>query len=280
MSDYVHFLGVDLGQSQDFTAIALVEEGQYLPSRAAQLAAGVASERVDGWQWFDADPTTADAGGWALPSAMTLRQLDAARRWTAQYGRPADPPLAVRHLERLPLGTSYPDVVRRVKQLISTAPLQPDTTAVLVDQTGVGRAVCDYFALEGVRVIPVTVTGGIAVTGDAISGLHTPKRDLVGATQVALQQRRLTIARALPDASVLVKELASFKVKITAAANDTYGSWREGEHDDLAFALCLAVWFRGWFNSLLDNDARTRERRASTAEHTPNRPLHRTRSRR
>ncbi len=37
----------------------------------------------------------------------------------------------------------------------------------------------------------------------------------------------------LPEAALLVQELLNFQVKITAAGNDTYRAWREGQHDDL-----------------------------------------------
>ena len=34
------------------------------------------------------------------------------------------------------------------------------------------------------------------------------------------------------------------KIKVTAAAVDTYGAWREGQHDDLVRALAMPVRFR------------------------------------
>lgn len=41
---------------------------------------------------------------------------------------------------------------------------------------------------------------------------------------------------------MLINELLSFKVKITPNAHDTYGTWREGVHDDLVLAVALAYW--------------------------------------
>jgi hypothetical protein len=41
-------------------------------------------------------------------------------------------------------------------------------------------------------------------------------------------------------ASVLVKELETFRVKITASANETFASWREENHDDLCRELVHA----------------------------------------
>jgi hypothetical protein len=39
-----------------------------------------------------------------------------------------------------------------------------------------------------------------------------------------------------------VQELENFRVRITPAVNEVFGDWREGEHDDLVFALALAAW--------------------------------------
>ncbi|HEY7309269.1 MAG TPA: hypothetical protein VH643_07940 [Gemmataceae bacterium] len=65
---------------------------------------------------------------------------------------------------------------------------------------------------------------------------------LISKLQVLLQARRLQVARTLPEAAVLVKELENFRVKITAARPETFASWREGQHDDLVLAAALAAW--------------------------------------
>ena len=61
--------------------------------------------------------------------------------------------------------------------------------------------------------------------------------------QVLLQQRRLKIARSLPDAETLVSELQTFRVKVTLAAAETLDAWRENAHDDLVLAVALACWW-------------------------------------
>src|SRR5262249_19666725 len=72
-------------------------------------------------------------------------------------------------------------------------------------------------------------------------GLHLPKKELVGTLQVLFQTRRLQVARTLPDAATLVRELESFRTKITLARTDTLETWREGQHDGLVLDLALAA---------------------------------------
>lgn len=148
-------------------------------------------------------------------------------------------------LERYPLGTGYPAIVQavtaRVAQLAEQEPAA--LRALVVDHTGVGRAVWDLLvrARPPASLVAVTITGGDRATreGDL---WRVPKRDLVGAAQVLLQGRRLRVAAALPEAGALTQELLNFRVTITASAHDTYAAWREGDHDDLVLATALACW--------------------------------------
>ena len=39
-----------------------------------------------------------------------------------------------------------------------------------------------------------------------------------------------------------MRDLETFRVKVTAAANETFGAWREGQHDDLVLAVGIAAW--------------------------------------
>jgi hypothetical protein len=205
------FLGLDLGQTQDFTALAVLER-----------------------------PATA------------VRQADS-----------APPEYALRHLQRFPLGTPYTEIVPAVARLTSTHPLSG--SALIVDQTGVGRAVVDMLRQAAGWVVPITITGGHAVSRTEDGSYHVPKKELVTGLQVVMQARRLQIARRLPDAALLIRELQNFQVKITAAAHETFGVWRDGQHDDLVLAVALACWwgerhppayegmFRGGGESLIAN---------------------------
>ena len=144
---------------------------------------------------------------------------------------------AVRHLHRWPLGTAYPAIVTDVKTLFAAAPLAGSILAV--DQTCVGRAVVDLFRSAGIggQLWPYTITHG-----ESGKGCTVPKKNLVGAVQVPLQDRRLKIAESLPLAPVLTEELQLFRVKVTLSANETFEAWRERDHDDLVLALALAMY--------------------------------------
>jgi len=191
-----YFLGLDLGQAQDYTALAVVERKIF---------------------------------HYTLPSK--------------QYH--------VRHLQRFKLGTSYPEIVDKVKAMYEKPPLRGQ--AVLVaDATGVGRPVMDLFRKDGLRPIAVTITGGTIVNAGSY-GFHVPKRDLITNLQVLFQSGSLKIAGKLLDADILIDELLNFKVKIdTRTAHDSYEAWREGIHDDLVLAVALACWYaerKGKYNN-------------------------------
>src|ERR1019366_929588 len=90
------YLGLDLGQRQDHSAIAVVEK------------------------------------------------LEQGR----PYGEPVFEALLVRHAERVPLGTTYPEVVERVRTLLETPEIEGQCELV-VDATGVGAPVVDLLRLAG-----------------------------------------------------------------------------------------------------------------------------------
>ncbi len=149
----------------------------------------------------------------------------------------------VGHLERFPLGTPYPDIVRGMVDLTKRRELGGDWQLV-VDATGVGRPVVDLLreALDRRRVHPLTIVGGGEATAGAF-GLRVPKRDLVLTLKVLLETKRLEFIGGWPEARTLIQEALTFQVKITDAAHDTYGAWREGTHDDLVLSVALAAWY-------------------------------------
>src|SRR5262245_2000254 len=153
--------GLDLGQSQDFTALAAVE------------------------------CTRPEPNGNGQPQLL----------------------LAVRHLERWPLGTSYVQIAEDVKARFADPPLQGALLAV--DKTGVSAVVLEviYKARPSAQVRAITITAGHAVTkvdeGLSRRGWHVPKKDLVAGQ----------------------------------TGHEEFGSdWRERAHDDLVLAVALAGW--------------------------------------
>jgi hypothetical protein len=225
-----YYVGLDLGQRKDYTALAIVESPIWVQSS---------------WK-----PNWAFPDGWVSPADYSIQARQMFRSYELEHGVPHRPVLSVRELMRFPLGTGYPDIVDRVARLMMQPPLN-EGSVLLVDATGVGQPVVDLFRQRGLKPIAVTITGGREVNADG-DNMAVPKRDLITATQVALQSGRLRIAESLAESKILAQELLNFQVKITAAANDTYGAWREGTHDDLVLALALATWYREWWNTYTD----------------------------
>ncbi|MEO8595978.1 MAG: hypothetical protein ABI759_21835 [Candidatus Solibacter sp.] len=194
----IFFTGLDLGQRQDPTALAVVEWKEY-------------------------------AGAWDAAAFTHRRETS----------------LSLRHLERIPLGTSYPDVVERVISVMQSRTMQSaERTHLIVDGTGVGPPVVDLLRsrdLGGAKLWPVTITGGDSERY-ADGYYRVPKRDLIVGLQVLVQQGRLQIASGMREGTELVKEMSEMRLKVTGAGSERYGADRSGEHDDLVLAVSLACW--------------------------------------
>jgi hypothetical protein len=229
-----YFVGLDLGKRQDYTALAVIEEPLYVASDEQAFAWGMPPIGT----------------GWLSPAGFVPATVRTIRAHNFYDGRPAQPPLSVRHLERFPLGTRYPVIVQRVAALMRTVPLAGDAV-LIVDGTGVGAAVVDDFRLALHDLKDVTITGGTNVNFEPPDRYKVPKRDLVSAVQSLLQADRLRIARELQESQTLVDELLAFQVTITEAANDRYEG-RSGAHDDLVLAVAMPCWFRGWYSAHID----------------------------
>ena len=63
---------------------------------------------------------------------------------------------------------------------------------------------------------------------------------LVSRLQVLLQSRRVHLPRTM-EARVLAQELLDYEIPVSEQANDTYGAFRVGSHDDQVTALGLAA---------------------------------------
>jgi len=185
-------VGLDLGQSQDFSALAMLE--------------------------------------WAPPPPAVR----------------AAPVYDLRTLHRWPLGTPYTEIARSLADYLAAAAMRKPV--LVVDETGVGRPVVEMVLREllarkaAFGLTAVTITAGHAPTLAGPGVWHVPKKTLVASVQVLLQTRRLRVPRGLPLSETLVRELESFRVKVTVAGNETFEALRERDHDDLVLAVALAAW--------------------------------------
>jgi hypothetical protein len=203
-------VSVDLGQTQDPTAVAILEcVTEYEQLRAA----AVTRHDID-------------------------LALEAARRPGARCR------IDVRHLERLPLQMSYVDQVAHVASLLRRPPLDRVRPDLLVDQTGVGRPVVDMFRRAGLRPIGVTITAGDSATRTEQRDWRVAKLLLVGRLQAALHAGDLRVASGLAEAATLVAELQDFRGTITETGYARFGA-RDGAHDDLVLAVGIGVWWAG-----------------------------------
>ncbi|HEY7066404.1 MAG TPA: hypothetical protein VII06_33335 [Chloroflexota bacterium] len=138
------------------------------------------------------------------------------------------------------VGVSYAEQERRVVALLRRPELRP--APLVIDIVGCGRGEFDRYVERGLQPTGVFAHAGHQVTREGAIW-RVPKRDLIHAAVRVLQERRLHIAPALPEAATLVKELADYRVTIDAqTAHDSYAAWRTGSHDDTVFALALCLW--------------------------------------
>ena len=181
---------------------------------------------------------SADLGQVNDYTAITIFEIIGSRQSTVYH---------LRHIERPALGTPYPKIVDRLKEIVNSDQLREQRKSIVIDITGGGRPVWDMVR-QGIRGVPlngVSITGGDIVTKDGTI-YRVPKRDLISAMQVAFQGGQLKIARELPLAGTLITELTNFKVKISASGHDQYEAWRESIHDDIVLSAAMAVWLASY----------------------------------
>jgi hypothetical protein len=162
--------------------------------------------------------------------------------------------LQLRHLERYPLRTSYTTIADGVAAILRSEVLTSDEydpsrhriakpkVELLVDKTGVGRAVTDILKGRGLRFTGIVIHGG-ETTHYSDGAYHVPKKDLVAALEVPFDTGSLKIAEGLELWGVLREELQNFRRKQNPKTSHvSFEHWREGDHDDLVLACALACW--------------------------------------
>ena len=195
----------------------------------------------------------------------------------AELSEDAPPTFMIRFLERLPLQTPYQDVAERVAttapgapqqrykpatasridgRSFFTAPAETVSLRLVTDITGVGQPVHELFeraitatnlAAVGVhhpKLVPATFTHGDRLSPAERGGKSVGKAYLVARLQALLQTSRIRLPRTR-EAAALAQELLDYEIKVDEHANDKYGAFRVGAHDDLVTALglaCLEDW--------------------------------------
>lgn len=201
-------VGVDLGQSQDPTSIAVVE----------RIRPEVPPHVREHWR--------------RDPKRMAAMDADL---------RKLHPRFNLRLLEQAPLGEPYPAQAARIKRIVARQAIAEHEPRIFMDFTGVGRPMFDIMRQQNVpRLVPITITfaGGGA---NSAGGRSVPKVELVSQLQALMHNGTLHMPDTLPLAKTFRRELLDFRVSYTAVGNATFGA-REGAHDDLILAVALAVY--------------------------------------
>jgi hypothetical protein len=144
----------------------------------------------------------------------------------------------LRHLEQVPLGTSYPAIVERIGSMVAAVPAP---VRLVIDASGVGRPVSDMLIGSGLSPVSVTITGGSRAVRGSNGFWKVPKAELVRTVAVALESGSLMIARGMPAGDAFLREMKAFGVMIGASGRARFEA-RGQEHDDLVLAVALALW--------------------------------------
>ncbi len=192
------FVGVDIGQRHDFTAIAILE----------------------------------------LLTVFT-NEVD-----RVTYERKTKSHFRLRHIDRIPLNTEFESIVDYLVRLVSRQDLT-DRANVIIDATGVGAPIYEMFykrraAREALRVV---ITGADEAHKEHGRPHWTvPRRDLLYGVENLLRNRQLDIATDSPHSKTLARELSLIERNFSQSGREILESSRSTAHDDLVFALALAVW--------------------------------------
>lgn len=207
----------------------------------------------------------ADIGQKVDPSAIAV---------ALQTGDPTD--YMVPFMGRLPLGTHYQAVAARIIEVVRGAvsqvrqPRWADGTdgypvgwllssgwdfrvsvVLTVDITGLGAPVFELIEREladhgeetrlkyRAQLVGATFTHGDRLT-NTDTGISVGKAYLCSRLQALIRGNRVHLART-PEADAMRRELLDYEIRVDTDANDRYGAFRVGSHDDLVTALGLCV---------------------------------------
>lgn len=157
----------------------------------------------------------------------------------ARYCQHRRPVLTLGALKRIPLGTEYVEVVRKLRQLVNALRAQcgygqrPPRIHIVLDAAGPGQVVTELIRAEkmGVNIVPVLITAGHEV-GSNSRRTTVPRRDLVAHLRYLLETEIIRVHRDVYHANALENEVAAVRPRSG-----------QTEHDDLVIAAALAAWY-------------------------------------
>lgn len=162
----------------------------------------------------------------------------------------------------------YEELVDNAVTLCGTKELA-NNHDLLVDGAGVGEPVIDMMRAKLLNPISILATGGEKIreiqAGFAqmkpaqagklqpaigLAEIHVPKKDLVSAGQIVLQQNRCRIAQALRWREEFEKQLKHFKPP-DGKRRKTWEADETEVHDDMVTTYLIGAW---WFTRLYKDD--------------------------
>lgn len=148
--------------------------------------------------------------------------------------------LIVRMIERIRLGQRFEEVVSEVERLTHAPEFGASLVTTAFDATGIGAVVNEDLRRRRLKgeLYPVVITGGLE--GKYQGGFFpTPRTELLLGVQRALEVEGLAVARGLKGWEAMREELGAMR-KLQTVRGPRFQTM--GAHDDLVFALALALF--------------------------------------
>jgi hypothetical protein len=136
---------------------------------------------------------------------------------------------------------SYPAMVRDIGTMLTRPPLNGSKVELIIDETGVGRAVGDIFNSHGLKPLRISITAGNEATQSGYNRYSVPKQELVSTLDAMPHTGELRFAKELREAPTLEGELKEFRRHVSEAGRYSFSA-RDGKHDDLVLAVAIALW--------------------------------------
>lgn len=160
--------------------------------------------------------------------------------------------LSLRVLHQEPLGTRYQDVIAHLADLVQFLYNQEGlAVSVAVDATGVGEPVMELVRENDVLKDVswgICISGGQSVRKDRghPNDLVVPKKDLVGALQVALQEGLFRCHPSLPLLGELRDQMLQFREKKKSRVTAFEGAGTT--HDDVVMSAAYICWLSNYLD--------------------------------